>query len=187
MVTQWCAQPEAIPVALAIIEATVGVVRVIVVPSPICPYALAPQHRTVPSTISTQTLSVPPDTLKAPRVRFAQVALPVRAHAPTPDVQVARPGTQVVPHCTLPLGHPQVKPAHTPPVGGLHIVPAATGASTGHAAPDPLQVSAASQTPATGRHTVPAETPAQAVGPLTVVEGTVHCWQLLAGLIWPLV
>ncbi len=60
-------------------------------------------------------------------------------------------------------------------------------ASVGHIAPVPLQVSATSHGPATGRQTVPLDRGAQLVGPLTAVEVTVHCWQLLLGLTSPLV
>ena len=47
-----------------------------------------------------------------------------------------------------------MKLLHTPLTGGLHVVPAVSGASAGHPALEPVQVSVASQTPADARHTV---------------------------------
>ena len=53
------------------------------------------------------------------------------------------------------MGQPQVKPVHTPPLGGLQVEPEGRGMSVGHAVLDPLQTSCASQGPADARHTVP--------------------------------
>ena len=79
----------------------------------------------------------------------------------------------------------QLSAASHTPATARHTVLDDRKAFVGHAAPVPPQVSATSQTPAETRHTTPAVTLLQVVGPAVVVDGTVHSWQLLAGLSWP--